>query len=444
MDHFKGLDSNRIYHKKKLLGKGGQGSVFLVEDDLEGAQYAVKWYNKAAGSIAQKEQIQALVARGAPPILDDGIHFIWPMECVTQEGNNSFGYVMPLIDTSVFTSMNRIIDQRDKQFLQPLQATLSRICRRLITALDAIHISGFAYCDINAGNIMMDPVNGAIVICDNDNVVINNCRPSIAGVWEFMAPEVGLGNSRPNADSDLYSVAMLIYFLWMWEHPMYGIKADGYRCLDGVVRSKIYCEEPIFVFHPTDKSNTAIGLEPDTHVRRWYRMCPPRLKTLFIKIFTDGVHNPSSRPRLPEWKKLFQDMEANEVTCQCGAKNVWDGVNKPLMCWRCEKEIKLPLCLSIPLGRYEKRVMLLSTGKEVFGSQLNSLDQEVATEKPLAVVELHPKSNKHLILRNISEQNWAFIGPDNSEHSFDSGVARVLVPGAKIRIGTQEIGIVGV
>ena len=74
-----------------------------------------------------------------------------------------------------------------------------------------LHAKGLCYQDINFGNIFLDPVLGDICICDNDNVDINGERGGVFGTKKFMAPEIVRCEKRPDANTDLYSLAVVLF-----------------------------------------------------------------------------------------------------------------------------------------------------------------------------------------------------------------------------------------
>ena len=368
MNEFIGADSGQVYRIIKTLGSGGQGTVYLVEDTETGNKFAAKWYKAHLSSDQQLKQIQELVDRGSPNCVEEGIHFIWPIECLKSNESASIGYLMRVIDTSRFHTVHQITDM---QIRQPKLPILCKICRRLLTALEKLHSEGLAYCDINIGNIMVDPVNGDIVICDNDNVIVNNTVPPVLGMLDFMAPEVALGNSKPNADSDLYSVAVLIYFLWMWEHPMAGKNYYSLHCIDDIARKKFFAEHPLFVFHPHDNSNSIKGLDIlELHVARWARMCPLPLKNMFIQVFTDGIYSAHKRPRLSQWQRVFAELETNAIICKCGALDLWVDGDETVRCYRCQERIMPKLIMRIDNGHAGTTSLPVSQGVKIYNYHL--------------------------------------------------------------------------
>lgn len=438
-ESFQGRSTGKFYSIEKEIGSGGQGQVYLVHDPVTRIRYAAKWYKPGARSVEQYQQIENLVHRGVPPTEDPGIHFIWPLECLSFEPSSGFGYLMPLIDTGKFFTLNQICNGKIKQ---PKLPVLCRISQRIAAALDTFHSAGLAYCDINMGNVMLDPVGGEIVIYDNDNVVINRSTTPVRGVWEFMAPEVALGQSQPNAETDIYSVAILLYYLWMWEHPMDGKETLKLYSWDIPAKKKYFAENPVFVFHPTNTSNTAHGVpELKLHTERWNRMCPPRLKRMFTETFVEGVHDPARRKQLNDWQRLFFELEANAPICTCGAINIWDGETTPLLCWKCNKEIHLGLSLRVRQAHCGDSILLASPGASLRRHHLNVARFDGSSTNAVGIIEPHPKEAGHCIIRNVSDQTWSYVAPAGQLLDIAPKQARALMPGVELTINQRKITV---
>lgn len=438
-EQFQGRDSGKHYLIEKELGSGGEGTVYLVKDAANGTPYAAKWCKPTERQDQQQRQIEELVHRGAPPIDDPGIHFIWPIECLSFPGSRGLGYVMPLIDTTRFFKLNQISNGRAKQ---PKLPTLCRISYRLAASLEVIHAAGLAYCDVNQGNIMLDPVQGEIVVHDNDNVVVNHSTAQVRGVWEFMAPEVALGQTGPHAESDLYSVAVLLYYLWMWEHPMDGKETLKLYSWDIPAKKKYFAQDPLFVFHPNNPANTAHGVpELELHLARWTRMCPPGLKAMFTETFVEGVHAPAKRKRLNDWRRLFLELEANAPACACGAVNLWDGAAKPLNCWKCEREIPRGLCLEVRHAYQSNSVLLAYPGANLRRHHLDAARFDARSIEIQASVEPHPQEPGHVILRNQTARTWGYRAPNGSLLELEPGKARALINGVELHIGRKIVKV---
>lgn len=430
--------SGTIYTIDKKLAQGGQGTVLKVEDNHKKA-YAVKWYHAYMSNNQQKQQLVALAKQGKPDCSVSDIDFIWPIEMVSMTSNNSYGYVMPLYDSKRYVHYNRIINGKLKQ---PSLDKLAKLSYLICMGLSSIHKAGLAYCDINLGNIQFDVEQGKIIICDNDNVVVNNTDAQVMGVPEFMAPEVALGESQPNAQSDLYSIAILLYQLWMWEHPMDGALTEKVRCWDQPAKIKHYAKEPLFVHHPTDRRNGG----DQSHIlalslKRWHQTCPEKLKNLFIRAFVDGVHEPSKRPRLNEWQQVFMEIEANTVAClNCGAANLVDPLQTEQTCFHCQTPLPVRMLLSINQRKSYLAVRL--------GAQLRQhhIDTQTKGSEALTVigkVEAHPKQAGAYIFRNCTSEPW-FYEHDGQSFRIEPTQARPLALDGKIKIGTTEIEILSI
>jgi len=456
-------DNGNVYMLDKKLGEGGQGQVYQVINQNDKKKYALKWYNQTFGTPEQRNQIQSLINRGTPKIDINGIQFIWPIEIVTVDGKESFGYIMPLYDNNRYINLNCVISGKKKQ---PSIDILSRISYKIAIALESIHKAGYAYCDINPGNIQFDFNKGDIIVCDNDNVVVNNSKPAIDGVMDFMAPEVALGKSKPNSQSDLYSLAILLFQLWVWEHPMEGKITNNVRCWDLPAKKKYYAEKPIFAYHPTDKENSAESVDMYKYgVIRWETYCSQRLKEVFIKSFTEGVEYPNKRISLREWKNIFIELEANCIKCpQCGAVNHIDVSNldyphlnvpggisqgpsmKPnasgeITCFYCRSQFPINLKMNIKNDQeYQISNLIVYSGVNL---RLHHIDNTAANKDALTQIgsiEAHPKNKNAYILRNKTKYPW-FYKVGGKSYRIDPGQARALLPDGKLIIGSAKIDI---
>jgi serine/threonine protein kinase len=439
MKLFKGTNGH-LYEVEKLLGSGGQGSVFQVKSKADGKLYAIKWYHPSIATADQLTRLQMLVEQGAPRIALDSIEFIWPLEIVSDPESTGYGYLMPLVDRSQYVSLNTII--MSGKVKQPNPRILARLSYLVCVALDAIHAAGLAYCDINLKNLVFfDPQKGRVrvIIWDNDNVVVNNADVEIRGVWEFMAPEVALGQAKPNAETDLYSIAVLLYYMWMWEHPMDGKKTFSIYCWDIPAKRKFFAQEPVFAFHPSDTSNAATGVNRlELSVQRWEKLCPPVLKKAFTKSFTEGVREPSKRIRLADWRRLFLALEANAYSCpKCGAYNLVDGKLSQPKCFHCAT----PLPQDLVLRNHQpgsRAQLVVHQNALLRRHHIGYADSVAEADKIVGEIEAHPKSPGAHILRNRTQETWTY-GTPSGQFSIEPGQARALLPNSQLSIGRSTI-----
>ena len=102
------------------------------------------------------------------------------------------------------------------------------VCR----ALSAVHAAGYVHRDVKAGNIMRDRT-GRIVLMDfgAGREIDDGSRrgtANVAGTPPYMAPEVVAGEPA-TAESDVYSVGVLLYHLVTGGYPVEGRSIDEIR-----------------------------------------------------------------------------------------------------------------------------------------------------------------------------------------------------------------------
>jgi DNA-binding helix-hairpin-helix protein with protein kinase domain len=189
---------------------------------------------------------------------------------------------------------------------------------QIVSGFRALHNKGYSYQDLNDGNFFVNPKTGGVLICDNDNVSAFGKNSGIAGKARYMAPEIVRGGT-PDAQSDRFSLSVILFLLWTNNHPLEG-KAACPPCMDAQNERRIYGERPIFIFDPNDPSNRPVpGLHRGAITR--YPLLPPYLKEAFAKAFDKEVmrKEPSKRVIEQEWLRFFIRMRGEVYKCaSCG------------------------------------------------------------------------------------------------------------------------------
>ena len=383
------------------LGEGGQGAVYLVEDGRQ--RFALKWYNVEQSTSDQRDAIRQLVRIGAPPG-PAGNRFVWPMDLVTSVGERQFGYLMPLIDTSRYAELGQVWAR-----LKPAPGldTLCEIGYQTANSYRALHIRGLCYRDISAGNLMFDPKTGDVLICDNDNVGVNRqSKSQVWGTMEFMAPELVRGDADPSTETDLHSLAVLLFYLWVWHHPMHGEIEYGFRSWDIPAKRRVYGENPVFIFDP-DNVNNRLPKDPDYSgaARRW-TYCPPSLQALFTRAFTVGLRDPAARVTEGEWQRGFLELKDNVISCPaCSARNLWDAGMQSILCWHCKQPIRIPPALKLSHVRGTSW-LLLTPDTVLRRRHIEPTAESGNADEIWGVVVQHPSDPTIWGLRNQTRAPW--------------------------------------
>ena len=413
-------ESGTNYTIKAMLGAGGQGEVYDIESG--GKHYALKWYFKDTATRRQKEILEKAIEQGSPDK-----HFLWPIELVDPPKEKVFGYVMPLRPKNY----KGIVDLMTRK-AEPTFPVLCRTAFNCAKYYQKLHMAGAKYQDISFGNLFFDPDNGDVLICDNDNACYDNKPASILGTPGFMAPEIVRREAAPDRNTDLYSLSVLLFYLFMINHPLDGKIEASIKCMDMAAREKLYGYEPIFIFDPVDKSNRPLkGYQDNAEI--YWKIYPQRLRDMFTKAFTVGLKDPKKRVTEPEWMNLFADMMSGSVQCpKCGARVFYDETLEENgaghVCWNCGDVVPMPVKLIVDLKSY-KTTTLLSQNSRIMSHQIYG---DYDMETPVASVVQNPKNPDLWGVRNDDKVNWTYEKPDGTQIPIETGRTAGIAGGVKI------------
>ena len=428
--------SGEIVTVKKKLGEGGQGIVYLVGSD--NGDKALKWYNEQQSTDEQKTSIINLVMRGTPKG-EAGKRFVWPIDVVTCEDNDNFGYLMNLIDKDKYAELGEVWAH-----IKPVPGRheMCRISYELANSYRELHLEGYCYRDISEGNLMFNVDTGEVLICDNDNVGINRqSKCQVQGTWEYMAPEIIMGKATPSTLTDLYSLAVLLFRLWIWHHPLHGEIEYNIRSWDIPAKKKVYGEEPIFVFDSHNMKNKLPNDPEYSTPRKLWEHCPEPLKNLFIKSFTEGLHNPDKRVTEGEWQELFLELDDCIVACSKDkAENFWYSGIQDFRCWYCKAKIDNPIRLKLKAASGTIREMVLNKDTKVLERHINLYGDEGKKDNVIGEIVQNPNNPSMWGLKNLTQNIWKIIKTDGTECEVVPSRSVAISLGIKIDFGTGSIG----
>jgi len=403
----------------KKLGEGGQGAVYLVE--YNGQKKALKWYSGAKIANPKKfyENLENNIKTGKPSNA-----FLWP-EAVTEKQGEAFGYIMDLFppdsqDFSLFL-INKI---RFAGITSMVNASL-----QITASFRALHQKGYSYQDLNDGNFRIDPKNGNVFICDNDNVSEYGKASGIAGKLGYMAPEIVISGAKPDVQTDAFSLAIILYLLWTNNHPLEG-KSACPPCLDTKAERRIYGENPVFVWDPSDNSNRPVQGTHMGSIVRW-PFLPKYVQEMFIKAFSkDAIKDPNKRILEMEWIRAFIRMRSEIFKCpSCGDVYFADPVAKnPCSNAKCGKVNVMPMYLKT--ARYNvpvhQRTKLYACHTEKGSDDFNTETGEVSV------------AGSDYMLKNKTQNIWN-LGDGTS---IAPGTAIKLQKGTVINFGLVNVDII--
>ncbi len=409
---------------KGNLGEGGQGYVYLIE--REGVKRALKWY-KAERFVTKAfyEHIKNNVNDGAP---SDG--YIWPLE-VTEYDGNSFGYIMELCPNGYYETKEYLNKEAEfKSFKTIVDAALN-----IVNDLRVLHNRGYSYQDLNDGNFFINPENGKVLICDNDNVAPNGVSTGVLGKPRYMAPEIVMRNNMPDIYSDRYSMALMIFRLLMREHPLEGKLVNGGISSPDLQKS-IYGDEPIFMFDPDDDRNRP-DPELNSNAISIWKCLPDYMKRIFLRAFgKEGLKHPNRRPTEAEWVDVLVRFRSSIVSCECG-NEVFLSDNGESICDNCGKKIDIPFWIKFP----EYRIPGVK-GSRIYRCQTCITDVEDAL-KPVGRILAAKGDDDRLGLMNMSEEEWDVTTSGDKKRKTAPGEVMPLRKGIKFSCNGTTIVIEG-
>jgi eukaryotic-like serine/threonine-protein kinase len=410
---------------EELLGAGGQGEVYRVT--VHGSAFALKWYYAETATEAQLDTLRVLIEKGPPDV-----RFLWPTDLVAEDSRPNFGYLMALREPR-YKGISDLLKRR----ITPSLRSMVTACVNLADAFYQLHAEGLCYRDISQGNVFFDPGSGDVLVCDNDNVGVNDGPTSILGTPRFMAPEVVRREALPSTQTDLFSLAVLLFLILINEHPLDGRKEAAIHCFDLEAMIRLYGQEPVFMFDPRDDSNRPVDGYHKNALTFW-PIYPTFVQDLFIKSFTDGLWDSvHGRVREHTWRTEMSKLRDSIFRCGCQAENFYDmaafkATGIPRDCWRCGQRPALP-----PRIRIGKTVVMLNPDAKLFAHHL--VDGEaVDFTKPRAEVSRHPVDATRLGLKNLTEESWTATLSDGNVRVVNPGKSVALTEGTVVHFGRAE------
>ncbi len=411
----------------KFLGGGGQGEVYAAR--VGGKPVALKWYYAASATTEQRTRLETLCEMGAP-----SAKFLWPVELASAQGIADYGYLMPLREARY----KSIVDMM-KRRIEPSFRALATVGLELSHSFLQLHARGLCYRDISFGNAFFDPDTGEVLICDNDNVTVDShAKGGVYGTPRFMAPEIVRGDAVPSSQTDLFSLSVLLFYMFMMHHPLEGKKELEIKCLDLPAMKKLYGTEPLFIFDPVDATNA-----PDPAYQKnalvFWAIYPKFLREIFTRAFTEGLRDPlHGRVRESNWRASMVRLRDSIIYCgHCKAENFYDADARQTNasaqgCWSCKRALHTP-----PRLRIARSEVMLNHNAQLFPHHVDD-ERKYDFTQPLATVTRHPTEPNIWGLKNLSHQNWSATNTRGEVKDVLPGRSVTLAVGTRINFGRAE------
>lgn len=318
------------------FAKGGVGAVYSGHDGT----HVIKLFENPRGAML--ESLQRIV-EDYNNIADGewSPMFRWPSEIVVAP---RLGVRVPRIgerfqELAWLTRLGALATRPDlRSWKLRVQVALS-----LAMAVTRLHGHGIAHSDLSDKNVYFNIDSGDVTLIDLDGLVVPGVdAPHVIGTPHYIAPEI-VADSRipPSTRADQHSLAVLIYQLLLYRHPLMGPRVlstdtgDDARLALG--------PGGLYVDHPTDHSNRPVA---DLWESFWpSHLIGPLLAGMFERAFVAGLHDPGARPLAGEWLGALTRLSDRVVSCKdpgCPEQffTVTDGVGA--QCPWCRHALALP------------------------------------------------------------------------------------------------------
>lgn len=406
------------------IGEGGQGEVYRAR--YEGNEYALKWYfhSKLKNPKRFYNNIQKNIKTGSP-----SSSFLWP-EAITEWKDDTFGYVMKLRPSEYKDFSNFLLA---KERFSDVKAVINAAFD-ITSAFRELHAKGYSYQDLNDGNFFINPTNGSVLICDNDNVAEYGDNLGIAGKCRYMAPEVVTSRSLPNKHTDRFSLAVVLFELFFLSHPLEG-KQTMRPCLTDELERRFYGEKPLFIFDEINNSNRPVHGIHSNAIRFW-PIYPSFFRNVFCKAFSqecmigkDVEHRISDKT----WQETLLRLKDCLIVCpSCNEETFVDTAGTKYSCMSCGVNMTVP-----PILEAKKTEVPLLLGTVVTARQIDS--SPTKEELPLGKIIQSKTKPGSIGLRNESSDFWIGITPNGDKKPFDPGKVVPIRRGIKIDFSNNRV-----
>lgn len=408
------------------LGEGGQGIVYRVQLDGTNEERALKWYfiGKLRAPRNFYNHLQELIDTGAP-----SNKFIWPEKLTVYEDGEPFGYIMKIFPKEYrgFSSYlnSRVTFSSAKAMVN---AGLN-----IVRAFEALHNKGYNYQDLNDGNFSIEPQNGGVLICDNDNIMGHGQSSGILGKPRYMAPEVFRGEKSPDKQTDRYSLAVVLFLLFIGAHPLEGQRTNV-AALTNKYEMRFFGTEPIFIYDQFNNSNAPVEGLHDNAITMW-KFFPNFIHNAFQKSFSqDSLLKGEGRLLDRQWLNLLVRLKSSIAHCPYCGEELFLECTGETHCHNCGKNVKPVGCLDFGARTGNNVTVPIFRDVRLYEYHMDSGSEDYETETAV-VLEKPDKFG----LKNNSSRQWKITAPNGKVGFKAPGETAILSVGFEIDFGKGSV-----
>lgn len=340
--------AGNVLELDSLLGKGGEGSVYLVKGNHD---LAAKIYDLPHATRERQHKLICMVAN--PPVDPcrrlHHVSIAWPSEIIYQDKNRQSiaGFLMAALPRAKTVADVFHVPTRRMEMPGFTWEYLLCAARNLASSLQALHDKGYVVGDLNESNALIFP-SAVISIIDTDSFQVRSntdCFRCEVGRPAYTAPECQ-GKDFSTFDrlpvQDCFALAVLVYQLLMeGRHPFAGVPVavPDQPEVTGRIHDNWFRE---VIVSPKRRVTPPDKCPP-------FSLLPDLLQHLFIRSFVDGEYNPNIRPTAIEWMDALDAVMGTLATCSANPLHRYGG-HLPACPW-CERMSNYNLPDPFPVQR---------------------------------------------------------------------------------------------
>nr|WP_036453111.1 serine/threonine-protein kinase [Mycoplasma buteonis] len=201
------------YELKSIIGKGGMGIVYLVQNILDKQHYALKYRNNDLNEtnlnrfIAERKLLSKLHCKNIPHLFD------------YYEDDREQYYVMEYISG---VTLHKVI--LDNQRLPVRHAVY--YARQIAEAIGELHANGIIHRDIKSQNILITDAQEVKVVdlgisLSKESQRLTKTNAVVCSPY-YAAPELSVKNAKITPAVDIYALGIVLYEMLIGKYPFEG------------------------------------------------------------------------------------------------------------------------------------------------------------------------------------------------------------------------------
>jgi len=394
--------------------------------DEGGEEKALKWYfvEKIKDPQAFYDNLQSNIKHGSP-----SAEFVWP-EALTEWTGGAFGYLMRIFPPEYKSFPKFLLAKaRFQDYTAMVNAALN-----IVEAFTKLHNSGYNYQDLNDGNFAINPANGDVLICDNDNVMGHGQSSGVQGKPRYMAPEVVRGDKRPDKLTDRFSLAVILFLLLVGNHPLEGAKTHV-PCLTNRHDRKFFGTQPLFIFDAQDKSNCPVQGQHENAIHNW-PYYPAYIQAAFQQSFSqESMLHQTGRLLDQQWLHHLVHLKSSIVRCPHCGNELFLSDTGETCCPDCAQRFTAPGYFKF-LKKRSNTAISVPLFSDVRLYEYHMRDSCEDYRKCAAIVRVKPGK---LGLENQSGYTWSVTQPKGTVSAKRPGETVLLRQGTRIDFGNNNV-----